>query len=385
MRRFWHGLFPPLSRENFARRVLAALRAARPQAEASFEPEQFRLVQGSTVVNLANLYEVYLRASRWRRWNVLQELLTLGFLDFTFAENWTEASRQVLPKVRERAFFWQIEATLVPYPCELGPDLQAVLVLDKPESCMYLEAKQLKEWGVPVEEAVRVARDNLWARSQETFQEMRPGLHLSPWADAHDSCRLVLGRLLEGLPVRGERLAVTPHRDLLIVGGSEDEEMLWHAISSQLDAPYQLSPRPLRWVGEAWLPYEPRFPAWRALLDSVEAGFYNEQVEYLNRVLTEDLGIMSVQTISRGGAVARVTTWAQDCVCLLPRADWVLLDRADGNPRCYAWDEFLARFTTSVRPEPGLLPPRWRTASAPTEAEVESAAWVSIDHLLPPG
>lgn len=384
MRRFLHGLTPPLSREKFAGKLLARLRTLRPEPEATFEAEAFRLVQGTTIVNLANLYEVYVRAPRWRRWNVLQDLLALGFLNYSQADNWAEASRQVLPKVRERAFFWNIEEPLVPYPCELGPDLQAVLVLDTPDSCMYLQAKQLKDWGVPAAEAVRVARDNLWARSQESFQEVTPGLYVSPWQDAHDSCRLVLGRLLEGLPVRGERLVVSPHRDLVLVGGSEDEALLFQALDGQLDAPYQLSPRPLRWAGEGWLPYEPRLPGWRALLESVEAGFYNEQVEYLKRTFPEDVGIMSVQTIRRGGAQTRVTTWADQCVCLLPRADWVLLDRGDGDPRCYAWNEFLTKFTTSVRPEPELIPPRWRTARQPSPAELESAVWVGLDDLLPP-
>lgn len=377
MRRFLHGLMPPLTRDQFAQRLLASLPGG------AYEADQFRLVRGTTIVNLGNLYEVYARAPRWRRWNVLQDLLGLGFLQHTQAESWAQASRQVLPKVRERAFFWNIPDPLVDYPCELGPDLQAVLVLDAADSCMYLQASQLREWGVPVEEAVRIARDNLWARSQEQFREVTPGLYLSPWQDAHDACRLVLGRLLEGLVVRGERLVVSPHRDVVLVGGSEDEELLFRALDGQLEEPYALSPRPLRWAGEGWLPYEPRLPAWRALLDSCEAGFYNEQVEYLNRTLSEDVGIMSVQCISRGGASTRVTTWAHDCVCLLPRADWVLLDRADGDPRCYAWDDFLRGFTGSVRPEPGMLPPRWRTAAAPTEAELESAAWVGIDDLLP--
>ncbi|MBX3172477.1 MAG: hypothetical protein KF760_34050 [Candidatus Eremiobacteraeota bacterium] len=384
MRRFLHGLTPPLSREKFAGKLLDRLRAVRPEPEANYEAEEFRLVQGTTIINLANLYEAYAHAPRWRRWNVLQDLLSLGFLNSSFADNWAEARLQVLPKVRERAFFWNIDDPLVPYPCELGPDLQAVLVLDLPESCMYLQARQLEDWGIPIAEAVRVARDNLWARSQERFQEIRPGLHLSPWLDSHAACRLVLGRLLEELAVRGDRLVVAPHRDLVLVGGSEDEELLFAVLEGQLEVPYQLSPRPLRWVGEGWLPYEPRLPAWRALLDSVEAGFYNEQVEYLNRTLTEDVGVMSVQCIRRGGAGTRVTTWAHECVCLLPRADWVLLDRGDGDPRCYAWSEFLTRFTTSVRPEPGIVPPRWRTARTPTEAEVESAAWVGVDDLLPP-
>ena len=384
MRRFWHGLFSPLSKEAFGRKFVQRLRSASAQPEPVYEAEAFRVVQGTTIVHLGNFYEMYLRAPRWRRWSVLQEFLGLGFLDYSQAETWAEARGQVLPKVRERAFFWNIEERLVEYPCELGPDLQAVLVLDMPGSCMYLPAKQLEEWNIPVTEAVRVARDNLWAQSQERFQQAAPGLFVSPWQDSNDASRLVLGRLLEGLPVRGDALAVAPHRDLVLVGGSEDEELLFQVLTGQLDVPYQLTPRPLRWDGESWRAYQPALPAWRALLESAEALFYNEQVEYLQRTLTEDVAVMSVQSISRGGATTRVTTWAHDCVCLLPRADWVILQSGEPDPRCYAWDEFMARFTRSVRPEPDMLPPRWRTASLPTPEELEAAAWVGIDQLLPP-
>ena len=383
--RFWHFVRPTLTRTQFARLLQQELQGLRPDSDVVFDEPEFRLSSASITLNLTNFYSTYVAARRWDRAAVLANYRKFSALKCSMPETWEQARRAALPKVRERGFFWRLDGQPVDLAAELGGDLQATVVLDSEENCVYLIRSQLDKWAISREEAVQTAKDNLLGRSMHEFLSDGSGLYRSPWRDTYDVSRLLLSQLFAGLAVKGKRLVVAPHRDCLLVGGSEDEDALWQALQEELGQPYPLSPRPLLWRPDGWDAYEPRHEAWRKCLRSFEAEVYNDQAELLNDSMEEDIFVASVMTISRGRESTDVTNWAYQCDTLLPQARWVMIQvdpTPKSEPRCYRWEDFRRGFAAFLQEEPGLVPRRYRTKGFPTPTDLDAVAWVDTGKLL---
>src|SRR5258708_6433673 len=70
------------------------------------------------------------------------------------------------------------------------------LVLDYPDSVAILGAEQLEKWNVSFDDALAVARENLWRLSNKDFAHVPDGPYVSTWHDSHDASRLFLHDLL---------------------------------------------------------------------------------------------------------------------------------------------------------------------------------------------
>ena len=92
----------------------------------------------------------------------------------------------------------------------LGEHLAAAVVTDFPESMMTVNKEALDKWHVSFEQALAVARDNLWKISNQNFIQPRPGLHITPWQDSHAASRILLHDLIWQLPVKGRHVAMIP-------------------------------------------------------------------------------------------------------------------------------------------------------------------------------
>lgn len=229
--------------------------------------------------------------------------------------------------------------------------------------CRRFWSSQLKDWGVTAETAAAAARENLAAGSTQDFLHNGSGVFASGWQDTYDASRLLLPGMFSSMKLPGRPVVVVPHRDRVLVGGSEDEESLFAALQTELEKPYSLSPRPLLWTEEGWLAHQPRLPAWRDLAHRYEVGLYNSQAAHLNESLSEDIFVASLLSIARGEHCTEVVNWAA----------WVLIQVSPeprSEPRCYAWEDFLRGFAAYLRVEPGVNPRCYRT-------------WVSSDRLLP--
>jgi hypothetical protein len=108
----------------------------------------------------------------------------------------------------------------------LGEVMAVALVHDGPETMRYISPELLASWGISFDTALTHALENLRRRSSEPLEMLAPGTCGSTWRDNYDTSRMLLDEVVRRCPVRGEPVVLLPHRDLLLITGSRDEEGL---------------------------------------------------------------------------------------------------------------------------------------------------------------
>jgi uncharacterized protein YtpQ (UPF0354 family) len=388
------------AREDFAQRAIAALRASGEQRPIHYDRENFLLQLGGKeeghFVSLSNLYGEYLAAPPERR----EELFTrftkvrqAPSLPDTFAQ----ARRDLMPVVRGRVFFEQT-ATTVPIAWRLlGGFLGVGLAFDGPDTLRYLKPEELKHWGVSFEQAFDVAMENLRQRSTEPLAVLAPGTCQSAWNDTYGSSRLLLEEVVLHCPVLGLPVVLVPHRDLLLVTGSQDEEGQRMVAGRALDAmlaPRALDGRALLLTPEGWRTFRPErlSNAWtdfRKLELFTRARDYSEQTQQLEKLYAEKHEDVFVAAYTpyqdEHGRSLSYALWLKGVDTLLPRTEVIFFMNPElgdkAPPVGIARWEDVARVTGALRqPVEGLYPERYRVRTFPTPEQLSQ--WQSDPNEL---
>ncbi len=389
--------------DAFAREALEKLRAAGFKGELRYEPERFQIQvpeaegQQAQTIFLGNFYGEYRSAPPERRAEAMRRMLVLGRAPS--APVTYEAAREaLLPVVRPRAYFELLRLEGPEPPGEdtepaswrpLGDALAVALVQDTPEAMRYLGEKDFTQWGVTFEEATAQALENLRRQSREALIPLAPGTCVSPWRDSYATSRMLLEEVLRGCPVRGEPVALVPHRDLLILTGSRDEEGLARAAELALEA-YQ-APRPvdgraLRRTPQGWVPFLPErdskaWPTLRKLQVMSQALEYASQREGLDaRHMRQEVDLFVAAFVplyddEQGRSVSQ-SVWVKGIDMLLPRADLLFLMDSALGPEApplavVRWDVVQRDTGELLAPVPGLYPERYRPKGFPSEEQIE--------------
>ncbi|HEX8914871.1 MAG TPA: hypothetical protein VF796_21135 [Humisphaera sp.] len=395
-------LLGPCDRDAFARKMMAAVRKRGGSADGdlTFDPEHFQLRYGSNgIIGLSNAYKDYCRAGFFGRSRVIAAYASLpGPAELAEDVTWDQARDRLLPRVQNHAYFHSVRMQLETQGagekaaestgCQPLWDGFAVgLVLDHENAIMTVPPSNLTEWGQTPESAMAVAVENLRRRSTEPFQQVMPGLFISPWHDAYEPSRLLLDDLFRGLSVRGRPVVFAPNRLVLIVAGDEDAGALVAAgtlARAAADEDRFVSGIALRLDGSAWVPFRPspRHPA-RAAFDDLWymtfARDYDDQKGLLEK-LNERAGVdqfVATCSVVRHNETGRTLSWATwvgvVTDALLPRVDVVAFARGDdperGTTLFADWDRVVAVAGPLMEPT-DHYPPRWRTRSFPSDEQL---------------
>ncbi len=313
-------------------------------------------------------------------------------------KTFAEARPKLMPVVRGRTFFEQLRLVVkggagkpVPIPWKpLSGFLGVGLAFDGPETLQYLGPDELAHWGVSFDQALDVALGNLRRRSTEKLVQLAPGTCESPWEDNHASSRLLLEEVVRGCEVRGTPVVLAPHRDLLLITGSEDEDGLRRVASRALQAvvaPRALDGRAMRLSPEGWVTFMPErlsnaWPDFRKLELFTRARDYSEQTQHLEKLFQEqgeDIFVASFTPYQdeRGRSLS-YAVWLKGVDALLPKAEVIFfMDPALGEEAppvgMARWDEVAKVAGTLLAPVKGLYPERYRVQGFPTEEQL--ARW----------
>lgn len=341
------------------------------------------------VANLSNAYREYCQADERTRPLVLGRFFS-AFDELK--EDWPEVGDKLLPVCRNRTNFSlallagardlaaEVEA---PPSVRLGEHLEIGLAIDSETRIAQVMGKELDRWGVDFEVALARAAANLRDRSLEPWIEPAPRLYVSPWRDHYDGSRLYLPDLVHRLRVKGDPVAMVPNRLMAIVTGSEDRPMLELMLELTRRALTQdrpISAIPLRLEGQRWYTWSPEdehpgLTEFARLRLEELAGAYATQKQILEDQSGETAFVASFAAAfdpERGGF--SWATWSEGVETLLPTTDKIAFVKVDaeGQPRPVG----LAPFARVVeRLKHHLIrtphwPPRWRTTSFPTDAEL---------------
>lgn len=389
------------SREKFARKVAAQLRAAGAGDEFEYQADANRLVakgEKRRVVNLNNPYVDYCEAPFRQRKRVLAQYVSsyVNLLPGT-PETWAEAKETLLPRIRDRfhqgevRLGFQIDgATPLEIPGrDLAGRLRVEMVCDLAQAMGSVTQKMLQTWGVSFDDALAVARDNLWRRSNDAFEQPMPGLFVSPWRDNHDASRLVLHDLIWQLPVSGDHVAIVPTRDMLIVTGSNNEaglRRMFEMAEAAFGDRRSNEAGAVRLDGSNWVSLDlpaqhPAHVVARNFDVQVDAMGYNRQkglLDTLHKKRKEDVFAATLQVFTQPETGRHVSSavWTNGATILLPRAELIIFVK-DVNPEGEAdthiaqWHEAVRRVGHKMHAE-GLNPERWRVREFPTDEELKS-------------
>jgi hypothetical protein len=398
-------MFGRMSKDEFAQAVIACARKDHPSLSLVYEPEAFRLRQGGDsngVLNLHNIYEEYHAAGPLLRRSLLKRYVSL----FAASESrripasFREAQRNLLPKVRERSYhdlmqlYFRVEGLEAAEPARklLGDHLSVELVYDLPDSMGTVGMETLEGWGVGFDLALDVAYRNLCEGSAPKFRSPSPGVHLSAWKDNHDASRILLTELVRGLEIKGDPVAMVPHRDVLIVTGSEDVKglgVMADLTEKALAEPRFMTAIPARLRWDEWVPLSlppdhPLHHRFELLRVSTVLRDYDEQkslLDQLHEKTGEDVFVASYSAVQDkdSGKVESYSVWSKEVVSLLPRSDTVHFfepDPTGGDQhtiRSAPWER-VREVAGSLLKEMNLFPERYLVTDFPTPDQVSRMA-----------
>jgi hypothetical protein len=375
--------------------------AAQAGLKGQYDKDNFSVqFEGGGQSYLENTWAIYQQAPEPNRRQVLVDLVkSLLEASLSIPDDWEKARRKVLPKLRNRSY-WTLfrerlayisknpaaKASLPPHQ-PLGDWFGVGLCYDLPSSIRDVEEEHLKSWGVTFEEALQVALDNLALASAHNWGAPRQGLWQGPWDDAYGCCRLLLKDRLQGLKLPGQLIAAIPHRDTLLVAGSEDlkavEQLLKLAEGEQH---HPLSPVPLIYEGGQWLTYQPKGPlaAQVGRLRIIAAAReYEEQKAYLDNDYEhngQDVFVATFKVYQKeSGEFFSVATWTAGVCADLPQADTIAVVQLENQEAkmlgLVDWQAAWPVIGHRLRPS-HEWPARYRVESFPSPEELAQLRFI---------
>jgi hypothetical protein len=379
--------------ERFAKQVLDAVLASGRVAQAWYEAEAFAVRfqrDGETDtgwIYLHNTFHETADASRAERAERIRRLVAAVVETPRIDRGWDAVRPMLRPVLRGSAFGKGISAddiALLSRPAL--PFLVELVVVDEPTSMAYVMEHHAREWGVEPAEIFATARANLAPQAASvTAGERHEGPALIRFIDTGDgyfTSMLLLEGFLAGLTGRvgGRPVAFAPDKDsLMVVAGDNDDELA--RLYEMIEGDYRDAVRSLSPVGYTVddggrvVPYRATEPG--TLANRVHraevvlaANEYNAQKQVLDaRHERDDIDIFvaTVMAVERpDGSTFSVSVWTDDCDTLLPETDHVYLQSSDREPFAVPWP--IAASETSLVPEPGYAPARYRVRTWPEEA-----------------
>ena len=396
-----------LQEREFAIMVAGLIHRAGEPIRPKYHAETFSLIgRGKQELHLRNAYEEYRRAPRRGREELLRIWVRSWFRGASdVPELYEDARSDLLPVIWRRGCYecelleQQQNGKKRAFPCQLlGEHFSVSLAYDWPECKLHVIEKQLADWGVGFDQAIEVARENLRGMSREGLEEAAPGFWISPWHDDYDDARILLPDLIEQCEVKGVHVVMLPHKNFLLVTGSEDSEGLERMASLTEDfytAPRFLSGIPLI-LREGWRPFElPKehslFGRYQSLRHLTMALDYSWQAKLLNDCYRQQGDLFVAATFTKPGYKWPTIAYWSECVdTLLPETAIIgfqSLCQAERSVIAVAeWDRVREVVGDLMEPV-GLYPERYRVRSFPNPDQIEAIkgdGWV-LHELLRQG
>lgn len=351
-------LFGPPTEAKFAQLFMSALKNAGEGRNLRFDPAQFQVLIGDDddqggIINLRNFYEEFCKLSPADRKRFLPEIVEAILAPREeLPSDFNEVRGHLRPKIWARAGIehTNLQARIrggqkgIDMPqYEVGSHLLASIVYDLPRSVRSISSEELEEWGTSYYEALEIATQNL-IEADFSYAKVGDGLYVSATGDSYDASRILLTEFIKSLEVRGDTIAMVPNRDMLIIGGSDDDEALatMLALAEQaVENPRPLASTPLKLVGDQWVDWmpsrgHPLFDGFRMLELKYLYQEYAQQKEMLDKLYEQqsiDRFVASFSAASEqdGDNVFSYSVWSEGIESLLPQTERVMFFRSRGE------------------------------------------------------
>lgn len=391
----------PPSHDRFSNLILKEVRSAGYDGPMVYEADQFRFRHGQgAYFFLTNAYNEYVAAARSARAQVLRRYARVFLVQEDSTEiSFEEARSMLVPVIRNLAGILDIDNNRLldgvePQPPlqmrPFGPDCVELLALDRPDATTTLTCGPPETWGITLDQALDIARDNLREATHQDWKEVAKGVVQGPWADDYEPSRALMPDVLERAPVKGRPVFMIPTRNVLLVTGDRDEP----GLREMLELSHRAFEQGGRWISAQLYTFdENRKP----VVFTLPAGEIREYQRDLERLLlgdsyasqkaflekryeleARDVFVATYALHQKQGSPCLLSwcTWAEDVDSLLPMTDRIALAQqqadAEGGwtSRVVQWDAAMEIIGHLLEEEPGHYPPRFHTKGFPGAFEL---------------
>lgn len=382
----------PPNETQFSEIASAALKATGIYNHIEFDRENFLLRLGEEDNHswyLTNAYNEYCKAERSERAAILERYIQsiVAMKDSAIPDDYEVTKEKLYPGVREPAEleYLRLRAKYDSEPVQdtaltpLTDQLAKVIIYDTSKNMTLLSVDTLKEWKMSYDEVFDQALDNLRRISSEPFQQLQPGLFISPWEDDHDASRVLLPELFYRLELTGKPVISIPSRGALLVTGSDDEAGLAKLAELTLqvlgDVQKPLSGFVLMLEGQQWIPYPYRDRPFDLpivnLIKRWGAHNYDEQKGNLEHFFEKhdiDIFVASVLLMEKedNSEIATISVWSEDVDTLLPKTELIAIRKENDQQILVPWDKAIA-IVGDYLEQTDDFPIRYRVKTFPTE------------------
>lgn len=293
--------------------------------------------------------------------------------------------RDVLSQL-QRAVDGGDAAMAIPYAFEpLADELIMRPVVDTPSSIMHVDARQLAQWGISADNALKIALANV--RHQVVppgFTRVQAGVFAGTWVPDYQPSTMLFPEVFRGLALQGAPVVAPLTRETIYVTGSEDvaglTQLLTFAEQALSQDVYQCSSSLYRHDGKSWSKFMPSLtPDIERLARRVDMlqswHLYELQKQLLEKLQEKDrfdAFIASFLVVEQAPALFSVSSWAHDIDSLLPRTDVIAMQLSQGGTRMLHWRDAVGAFGELMPEEPDLVPTRWRVRRSPSDDQIMS-------------
>jgi len=396
-------------RHEFARAMLKCLGKNHPEIKPTLNLEKFEIAVewpegGGQTIYLDNFYNEYLAAPSKERASAIATYCSgIVFADLNIPNTFEEASAilvpRVLPKVEWTVRNLEIQV-LQKQPGKKADDTNfnpsdiqspfrtfldfygCGLCLDMPQSLLYVNNGQLKNWDVSFDDAYNVALANLKKINPDAeFYSPTKGVYVSQWGDTHDASRVLLTDTIRKLAVVGSHVAMLPQRNILIVTGSEDidglREML-NIVEQQAKVPRVMVTVPILLVGDEWRdfsvpPGHQLFGEFKKQSFMASAACYEIQANALTRFFEwqkRDVFVATLMVLEKSGKLMTACTWSKGVEAYLPKAEFIAFTDGTKMVGMYTWDS-VQKAVGSLLQSTDYFPTRYHVTAYPDPQQIQ--------------
>ncbi|MEO6279747.1 hypothetical protein [Roseateles sp.] len=357
---------------------------------------------GVHTLSLSNLRREYEQTPRGERQALLNKFLASLLVDDAMPTRYAEARPKIMPVVRSTGGMGIARLSTAGADAPPGSeaaqrplvaDLIVALVIDLPNSMMYVQERSLTEWGVSWEQALQDALDNLRGLPEHGgWSEIAPGVWSGAWGDTYESSRLLLPDLIYRLGI-ADPVAMAPFRNALLVTSASNASGIEQVVKIAHDAldgqGRWVSFELVRLQGTTWTRFElsGKAAARQAqMLVRSQAEDYEGQRQVLegqHEAQNIDLFVASYTLMQKDGEpLTSYSVWSDGIGTLLPQAQSIVLLYRDGEETWHtrlAWATVLEHFGHLME-RTAHIPVRYRVRRFPDRAALQAlAALASLD------
>lgn len=306
---------------------------------------------------------------------------------------WEEAQSSLM--VTLRGPLRDLPPDALPAAYEVAPGLRAHLVVDRETTLMLVQTKQLREWGVSLDDALGLGRERLAQapRTAVLHDEARRIWRVATH-DSYEAARLLVPGFLAEFVARvsGRPIATIPTRDLAFIAGDADPEVVVH-MCELAEQEFKQSPRGVSAAVYAHDDTGALVRYFRAGSDAAARRVRTAHVRTEGTWYHQQKADLEARFEASGAEVCMgsfigiehpvhgaqsICTWEPGVEALLPKTDLV----ATGTPDDVVvapWEEVERVAGPKLVREVDFFPPRWRTMGALSVAQLETLRGLAFD------